>query len=865
MPLREKPQLSELPGTAPQPEQQKLPRHLFPIRLRLRTKIIGSVLLLVLVASVVWIGSIVRDGQKLEDRLLDYARANDFGAILSGNSDEFVTNRATFESLHGSFDALSKRAAPLLAISQGLRWVPFIGDELSSVDDLTDRISSDFRAAAITLDAVDQLYVSGLRVDRGATSGFSSIESLVDDYAGLARSLSAKLSDQRVRLFDGWRGPRPPQIIVSDRRWGRLIDIERQLGLALDLTLASTELTIVASDLETLGHGVASANHEGTLDLQMISDRLGELHDRAETLGLLFQHQDESIGGADRLSALLMGIASIGLGGQLATGSFASVIEPLDADHAGLIGNGTGVRKALDAIHAERESFVRAEKLLNEGQAELADQFDSAPTSVIGRLLGLFSELFGYLERLKVAMSLIVEIEPLSRSLLGFAEPKTILVLGHSADELRPTGGFISGAWTIETDKGDITEIRYMDIVQVDDRDRLVEYPRPPSSLEQHMNAGVWLLRDASWEPNFPTVARIALEMLELGQQRPADAVVAINQWTLQTLLGGMGGISIPERGIEIKAENFLSTVEEGTDEEGRAYMDLIMRGFIQRLTQPFGQEDMVRLAIATDRVLREHQLLIYEDDPVAQASIQRLGWAGELREEHSDYLYVADSNIGWNKVDRNIQRAISYRVALNPLGSSTASLTLRYANRGEAPTLDCERQWSPLEEIHDYHQLKNGCYWNYVRAYVPEGSKLMGSDSMDLPEGSVAARSGPRQAGSSSIDEGNAYGKDLFGALVRTPAGETQRVTFVYELPPRVLHKESDAYDYRLMLQPQTGARGRDTTVVIHLPDGYEVESVSTQGLVDLGEESVSFAFQLLENAIIEIRMKPNNSRATT
>ena len=59
------------------------------------------------------------------------------------------------------------------------------------------------------------------------------------------------------------------------------------------------------------------------------------------------------------------------------------------------------------------------------------------------------------------------------------------------------------------------------------------------------MFARVWLLRDVSWEPDFPTTARTAADMFRVGQRLEVDGVVAINQWTLLDIIEALGGISI--------------------------------------------------------------------------------------------------------------------------------------------------------------------------------------------------------------------------------------------------------------------------------------------------------------------------------
>ena len=67
--------------------------------------------------------------------------------------------------------------------------------------------------------------------------------------------------------------------------------------------------------------------------------------------------------------------------------------------------------------------------------------------------------------------------------------------MGQSADELRATGGFVSALWLVTFENGGLTDLRYHDVVLVDDSERLMLYPPAPPWLEAHMNARVWLMR----------------------------------------------------------------------------------------------------------------------------------------------------------------------------------------------------------------------------------------------------------------------------------------------------------------------------------------------------------------------------------
>jgi hypothetical protein len=99
---------------------------------------------------------------------------------------------------------------------------------------------------------------------------------------------------------------------------------------------------------------------------------------------------------------------------------------------------------------------------------------------------------------------------------LGFDAPQTYLILMQNADELRPSGGYITTAGHVVIDRGNVIDFLMQDSYAVDNLSEA--YPYPPAPLREYMKADYWVLRDASWSPDFPEAARTALTLYELGQ-----------------------------------------------------------------------------------------------------------------------------------------------------------------------------------------------------------------------------------------------------------------------------------------------------------------------------------------------------------
>ena len=361
-------------------------------------------------------------------------------------------------------------------------------------------------------------------------------------------------------------------------------------------------------------------------------------------------------------------------------------------------------------------------------------------------------------------LRLVNSIAPVGNAVLGTNGVQRYLVMGQSADELRATGGFVSSVWVVTFENGGLADVRHQDTVRVDDWGRLELYPKAPPGLDEHMNAWVWLFRDVSWDPDFPTTARTAEDIYRLGQRQDVDGVIAINQWTLLRLIEALGDISSPEGDEPVTQRNLLEVLEEGTDRHGRAYMDLVLQGLLDRLNQPMSMPELVRPAAGLFETLDQREMLLHFNDSNVQSVVRQWGWGGGVPQETADYLYVVDSNVGWSKSDRNVQRDVSYAVDLARAAGPRVALTLSYSNHSGPGSPGCEPQW--LNRGTDYSQLKNACYWNYFRVYAPQRARLLSSTPLPLPEHTVSVEIGRGTRGHDTNRVSSSHNKTVFSGL---------------------------------------------------------------------------------------------------
>lgn len=230
--------------------------------------------------------------------------------------------------------------------------------------------------------------------------------------------------------------------------------------------------------------------------------------------------------------------------------------------------------------------------------------------------------------------------------------------------------------------------------------------------------------------------------------------------------------------------------------------------------------------------LLAERHIQLYAADSSVQALFEQQGWAGKLAPAAQDYLLVVDSNVGYNKVSASVEQSIAYDVTLSPEGPR-ARLTMRYTNHSTAALEECDKftQYVPT-----YEQMMEGCYWDYVRVYVPEGAQLLSATGSDQ-EATVFAE----------------LGRTVFDMTLLLRPGETRELVLEYTLPPTVLQGNA----YGLSVQKQAGTNALPLTVSVAWPEG-SVREVTGMAPEMTEPNHVQFRSDLSLDRQLNIRFKP-------
>jgi hypothetical protein len=262
-------------------------------------------------------------------------------------------------------------------------------------------------------------------------------------------------------------------------------------------------------------------------------------------------------------------------------------------------------------------------------------------------------------------------------------------------------------------------------------------------------------------------------------------------------------------------------------------FMQQLGNVIIEKVLSSSDQAQLFSLAGLIVDLMDKGQLLVYFNDTLPENALVDAGWDGALHPGNSDFLYLVDSNVGFNKMDSMIVRSLAYRVDLSnpadPLGE--ASLSYQNTASGFVP---CIQEASYGNGT--YQDMQQRCYWDYWRVYAPGGAQLISSNAQPVPAGELLNQEGwPGQVESLPGEAST----QVFAGLQVLPLSQSSIIDLSYHLPATVLQGSGIGQQtYTLKIDIQPGLQGLPFELDIVLPPSAHVPSVS-QGMQSIGADT--------------------------
>lgn len=415
----------------------------------------------------------------------------------------------------------------------------------------------------------------------------------------------------------------------------------------------------------------------------------------------------------------------------------------------------------------------------------------------IKTLLDLFKQISQY----------ISESKPLLESapyLLGMESDRTYLVLFQNDKELRPTGGFLTAYSVMKVSKAKFEPVSSDDIYNLDSKykpslpapEAIVDLIKGPYVLSKNIR-----LRDMNYSPDFKTSMDLFSEEASKVGMNGIDGIIAVDTGLLVNLLDALGEIGVPGFGnfstkIEPKCDcpQVVYELESFADVEGPIIWDPITGIIILKpknsdnrkkiigplmnsiLANAFAQpkEKIPTLLDSIFKSVVEKHVLFYLYDENAQKAVEGFGIAGRIEAYAGDYFHISDSNLGGRKSNLYVTQEVEQEISVNKDGLIEKDITITYKNSQK------------------YDGWLNSVLPNWVRVYVPEGSKLVAVEGLEKKY--------------DTVDE---LGKTVFSGYFQLRPEGVSKVTLTYTLPFK-----KGTGDFKMFIQKQPGTNAPLYTV---------------------------------------------------
>jgi hypothetical protein len=422
------------------------------------------------------------------------------------------------------------------------------------------------------------------------------------------------------------------------------------------------------------------------------------------------------------------------------------------------------------------------------------------------------------------AANLFINAQPLLTnlpSMLGAPAEKRYLVIFQNDKELRPTGGFMTAYAQFRFVAGKAILEKSDDIYSLDAA-LTKKYPAPPEILLYLPGVYNLNIRDSNLSPDFKlSMQQFESMYVNTGGHEKIDGIVAMDTHVLVEALRILGPITVDGRVFSAEIDkrcNCAKAIYEMEDYSSRPVnyvrterkdeIGVLLRTILQMALGVSPSKYWGSLFQMLISEINDKHVLTYFHDPDAQKAAESFDMAGRMMTASEsaavlkyqegngwDYLHINQANMGGAKSNMFVNEAVTKDTTVNNDGTLTTKLTVDYKN--PYPGSDCGLESGGL--------CLNAPLRDWIRIYVPSGSKLVESRGTQSPKDSKAQ----------AMITYDSLGKTVFeGFLTVNPLG-TAKLQVTYTSPV----KSADG-KYRLLIQKQPGTDNQEYLLKVNGKD---------------------------------------------
>lgn len=415
---------------------------------------------------------------------------------------------------------------------------------------------------------------------------------------------------------------------------------------------------------------------------------------------------------------------------------------------------------------------------------------------------------------------------------LSSPTPRHFLVFFENPAEIRPGGGFLGSYADLTIQNGQITNIDVRDIYDPDGQ--LKEKVVPPEELQGLTRD--WGARDANWFFDGPTSAKTVIGFLEASKMyadasTTFDGAVAIDVPVIEAMLQATGPIALPEYDTTVDASNILDVVQQQTESSAnqragqpKKILQILAPLLLEKL-QSLPSSAQQELMTALKGLVAAKDITFYFNDPTIASFLNSNDLDGSVYALPAgfwgSYLAVVNANVAGGKSDAYVAENVQATIDTDTNGNVFTDLNVTRTHNGNTQTEPWWRATNKdfLQVFTEPNSTLVATIGESPRPQIPVFNyKAAGySVNPDL----AAIQGGETFLGNDQTMERTEFGKNVFGAWLMLPAGQTKTLEMRYQTPYNNPALVSPGQKFTFIFERQAGVQN-SLNVTINAPFHY-------------------------------------------
>jgi len=391
---------------------------------------------------------------------------------------------------------------------------------------------------------------------------------------------------------------------------------------------------------------------------------------------------------------------------------------------------------SADITALQRAMTVAATRLEDASKRLSSVDVNSLPLSAHQK--ALFAQVTPLLPQVNALLPQASNLIGVAGWLLGVDQSRHFLVQTLDRGEMRATGGFTGQYGVLTLTDGKLAPFSLQDVNCLDYLTGCLSNGwifgrRPPQPYDTWWPFGNWGLRDSNLSADFPTDARMVMNVYYHESGQKVDGLIDVSPIAIEDVLRVTGPIQVPLYGETVTADNLEAKLHYyqqdpaaiakekqissgNTSTSTRKQFTQLVGQLLQERVKSLPMSEMLPLAQRMLLDMRSKDLEVYVTNPKAEQLLTQLHADGSVNTTPGvDGYLLVQSNTSVSKATSFVKVTQQDNVTLDAQGGATHHLTLTFSAN------------------YTYNQVYGYLtYRDYLRIYVPQQAKLLGGDGWD-------------------------------------------------------------------------------------------------------------------------------------